>query len=502
MSDEPVRILVVDDELGMREGCRKILTAEGFEVETAADGMAGLEIFEKRRNFAAALIDMKMPRMDGVQLIEKIRQQNDDIVLLVITAYATIETAVEATKRGAYGYIPKPFTPDELLLAVRNGLERRELILRAKRLQEERERRMLEVAYERSQSKTIINCMTDGVIAVNREGQIVLQNTAASRVVAECCSVDTPAPLSALKCEELAVLLRDALHAASGPAILSKEIRFGESTYMVNTSSVREPSGETIGAVSVLRDITARKKLEEEKSMFVSMVAHEIKSPLAAIENYLNVILGGMGGDVSEKARKMLDRSLARTQALRQMVADLMGLTAIETGRFTIKRVSLDVAAVAAAVVEECKENADAKQIQLSFEKPGDIEPALADRDAIHSIVKNLVDNAIKYTPNGGHVNVRLEHNGMYVRVVVKDDGIGMTEEEKGKIFEEFYRAKNEYTAYVPGTGLGLSLVKRLVEMHQGRIIVQTAVGRGSTFSVSLPILESAAKGTNGGGAT
>ncbi len=118
-------ILVIDDELGMREGCRKILTAEGYEVETAEDGVAGIELFEKRGDVAVVLVDLKMPRMGGLEVVEKIHAKDEDAVLLVITAYATIDTAVEATKRGAYGYLPKPFTPDELLLVVRNGMERR-----------------------------------------------------------------------------------------------------------------------------------------------------------------------------------------------------------------------------------------------------------------------------------------------------------------------------------------------------------------------------------------
>ena len=151
MNDTGSRILVVDDELGIREGCKKILRSEGYEVETAGDGRAGLKLFKERENFAAAIIDLKMPQMNGIELIEKIHEHNKDVVLLVITAYATIGTAVEATKQGAYGYIPKPFTPDELLLAVRNGLEKRALSVEARRLREDREKRLLEVAFERCQ---------------------------------------------------------------------------------------------------------------------------------------------------------------------------------------------------------------------------------------------------------------------------------------------------------------------------------------------------------------
>jgi DNA-binding NtrC family response regulator len=174
------RILVVDDEPGIREGCRKILASEGFEVITAGDGKAGLEQFLDRGPFAVLLVDLQMPRMSGLELIRELRGRDPDIVPIIITAHATIDTAVEGTKQGAYSYIPKPFTADELLLSIKNGLERRTLSLEARRLREEREKRLLEVASERSKSNTIIACMTDGILVINTEGLVVLRNAAAA----------------------------------------------------------------------------------------------------------------------------------------------------------------------------------------------------------------------------------------------------------------------------------------------------------------------------------
>ncbi len=496
MTDEITRILVVDDETGMREGCRKILKAEGFEVETAEDGVAGLELFRTRGGFAAGLVDLKMPRMSGIELIEKIRELDPDIVLLVITAYATIETAVEATKRGAYGYIPKPFTPDELLLPVRQGLERRALALEAKRLREERERRMLQLASERSKSNTIINCMTDGVLVCNREGQIVLRNASAARIMPECGSLVLPAPLGALASSDLRDYLSEVLASGPDPVILSREVTLDSGAYMVNASPVVEHSGEVSGAVAVLRDITAIKKLDVAKSMFVSMVAHEIKSPLAAIEGYLSLILSGIAGSDPRRDHSMLEKSLVRARTLRVMVSELMNLMAMQTGHFAIKRAPLDIVAVVAEAVEAAKEKAAAKGIQLSSDAArrtdaaGASEPVLADKEAMLSVLNNLLDNAIKYTPSNGRVGVRVEHNGIHVKMTVWDDGIGMAPEDQARVFEEFFRVKNEFTAKVPGTGLGLSIVKRLVEMHQGRVFVESEPGKGSRFVVCLPMAQ------------
>ena len=498
-----VRILVVDDELGMREGCRKILTSEGYQVEVAEDGVAGLELFKKCGDFAVALVDLKMPRMSGIELIEHLRALDEDVVIFVITAYATIDTAVEATRRGAYGYIPKPFTPDELLLPVRNGLDRRTLSMEAKRLREERERRLLELAVERSKSSTIISCMTDGVLVINRDRQIVLRNAAATRILPDCAdaprgvsrrvpAAPLPAPMERLGCPELQALMEDALSSGPGPMIASREVVLDRCTYMVNASPVREPTGEVSGAVVVLRDITALKKLEVAKSMFISMVAHEVKSPLAAIEGQLMAVLSGVAKANADQERNMLERALLRARTLRTMVSDLLNLTAMETGNFVIKRSPLDLRKVMADVVESHRERADAKHIELVLAENGTGADGfvLADHDSIFMVLSNLVDNAIKYTPEHGHVNVRIDHEGICVRVSVRDDGIGMTAEEKDSVFDEFYRAKNRYTVHVPGTGLGLTLVKRLVDMHQGKVTVQSEPGKGSTFTISLPTAE------------
>ncbi len=489
MTDRPSRILVVDDEVGMREGCRRILAAENYEVETAEDGQAALEKFKAAGGFDVVISDLKMPRMGGMDLIEALHVIDEDALLLVITAYATIDTAVDATKRGAYGYIPKPFTPDELLLHVRNGLEKRALRIEAKALREERERRLLEVAFERSKSTTILHCMTDGVLVVNREGRIVLRNAALSRILPSCAEEPMAAPVvEAVDLPELVSLVMEVVQ-ADAPIIASKELTIGPCTYMVNAAPVLEPSGETLGAVAVLRDITALKKLEIAKSMFVSMVAHELKSPLATIESSLNIVLTGIAGEDPERDRQMMQRALLRATTLRTLVSDLLNLTAIETGNFSLKRQHADLCSIVRETVDAYTDKAAEKNVTLHLEcqDASPIDPILADPNAVRSIVTNLVDNAVKYTPEGGQVNVRVDGNGLYARVVVKDSGIGMSAAERDRIFDEFYRVKNDYTAHVPGTGLGLTLVRRLVDMHQGRIDVDSAPGKGSAFAVSLP---------------
>ena len=484
--DPKPRVLVVDDEFGIREGCRLILDMEGFEVDLAADGLAGLELFEKNRNYDIGLIDLKMPRMGGLELIEKIRARDEDMVLFVITAYAAFDTAVEATKRGAWGYIPKPFTPDELLLPIRRGLERRALALEARRLREERESRMLEIAAERGRSAAILRVMSDGVLVVNRDRELVLMNHAARRILPGADGLSLPAPLSALPgAGGLAELFAEA---AGGPGgdILSRELPLGPGVFLASLSALPEAAGGAAGVAAVLHDITALKALETAKSMFVSMVAHEVKRPLGVVEGYLQVVLAGMAGG-PEKERQLLERALIRARTLRELVSELMDLSAMETGKFNLKREPLDLSAVLGEALEVAREKAREKNIEVRDDRAADGLLVLADREAMQSVFGNLLDNAVKYTPDCGRVTLAAAVAGNYVRVSVADTGIGMTPPEQEKLFEEFYRAHNEFTARIPGTGLGLSLARRLVEMHHGSIAVTSARGAGSTFTVCIP---------------
>jgi len=165
---ETANILVVDDERGIREGCRRILVSEGFSADVAENGEEGLKL-AKAKPFDLILVDLMMPVMSGLEMMEQVRQYDPEIIMIVITGFATIETAVEAMKHGAYDYIPKPFTPDQVLAVVNRGLEKRRLSLQAQRLMEERDQKLLEVAHEESKIHTIVNSMADGILVTNKE---------------------------------------------------------------------------------------------------------------------------------------------------------------------------------------------------------------------------------------------------------------------------------------------------------------------------------------------
>ena len=176
------KILVVDDEEIIRIGCQRILQGPHFSVDLAENGRIGWERIQENP-YDMVLVDLMMPEMGGLEVLEKIQEYNDQIITIIITGFATIETAVDAMRKGAYDYLPKPFSPDELRTKIRRGLEKRWLLLEAEALRQERDRNLLELSNEKSRTMTLINCMSEGLIATNRAGQIVLMNPAAQQLL-------------------------------------------------------------------------------------------------------------------------------------------------------------------------------------------------------------------------------------------------------------------------------------------------------------------------------
>ena len=375
--EDEVRILVIDDELGLREGCRRVLRRYGYVVDVAATGREGLEKVHGSR-FAVALIDVMMPDMGGIELLQHISAHDPDIVCIIITGYATVELAVEAMKVGAYDFIAKPFSDDNLLLAVDKGVEKRRLELEARRLQ---------------------------------------------------------------RIEE------EALQLAREKALLEE--------------------------------------LDRVKSAFMRKVAHELRAPIAAIDSLMNAILDGYGSP--EKQRLMQQRAAGRARELLVLVDDLLNLSRLKDVKIEPRRQRVCLKAALDEVLELHAAEVVQKGLALDVDCH-DCPPVLADPAHIQQLWSNLISNAIKYTPDGGRVTVRLFPDSGGIVGSVKDTGIGIAREDQSHLFEEFYRT-DQAKAFTPqGTGLGLSIVKQVVEECGGDIQVASELGQGSEFTFRLPV--------------
>jgi len=490
---DQINILVIDDEQIMREGCTRILSKDGWAVICAENGTKGLEeIKAQSKKIDVILLDLMMPGMSGMEVLDHVRTIDPNLLVIVITGYATVESAVEAMKKGAYDFVPKPFTPDQLRIIVRRALEKRTLQKEAEFLREEREKSLRDIATEKSKVKTIINCMGDGVLVCDRDGCIVLSNPAASRMLKISESSLLGNFLSQCNLHsELAKTIEESLTTKDvSYTSVSQELGIGElgdSFLRAHTAPVKNDLGETMGSVTVLQDISHLKELDKMKSEFIAMVTHELRAPIAAVEQQLTVILNKMAGEVTQKQEQLLSRAKERTKGLLDLIKDLLDLSKIEAGKMVQYKEPLNLQEVIQRVVDLMKAASENKKIDLQFSPPPHISLIHADRNSMEGIFTNLISNAIKYTPEGGKVWIDLGDEGGFVKASVSDTGIGIKKEDLSRIFDKFYRVKSSDTRQIVGTGLGLSIVKSIVDAHLGSISVESEEGGGTTFTILLP---------------
>ncbi len=484
------RILIVDDELGIREGCKRALVGEGYDAEYAEDGTSGYKKM-KEGSYDLILVDLMMPGVGGLDFIQMAHKLDPEIILVVITGFATIETAVEATKRGAYDYLPKPFTPEALAAVVKRGLEKRDLRLEALTLLAEREQQLLELSNEQSRIRTIISCMADGVLVCNMEDQLVLWNASAVKMLKmKNTDVSGESLDHYIKNASIRTILREVMCSEDKNfSMISKEIPVADqgTCLMANMALVKDEKEDVLGTVTVLRDITELKEVEKIKSQFVSMVAHELRAPLAAVEGWLEVVLSGEGGGDAKQKEQWLKRAKERAHSLLTLVNDLLVINRIEAGKIAQKMESIQLSKVVPAIIEFLEPEARRRNISIEFNFPETLAPVRADVKDIEKLFTNLISNAIKYNVEGGSISVEALEDESYVCIRVTDTGIGISAEDVSHVFDDFYRADDEQTKNITGTGLGLTIAKKIVDSHFGRIEVKSEKGKGSSFITYLP---------------
>lgn len=483
-------ILIVDDEKGLRIGAQRLLEDEDYTVVTADCGEAGIKTGTSEE-FDVAVIDLKMPDVDGLDVLREIKAVHPHTVCYITTAFASYETAIQATRLGAFGYIPKPFTPDEFIYQVELGVKQRQLILDSQRLKKEREEKLLELASEKSRLNTIIKSISDGVLVVNKLGEVVYFNYSALRFLNITEIKIGDAILDKLP-EEIATLAKKII---DSDKILLKTFTTQldilpnhELVVEAACTPVPNPDGSLAGVVIVMSNITEFKKIELIKSQFVSMVAHELKTPLAAVQGFINIILDDKMNLEREKQKEYLDRSKVRLKGLTDLVNDLLDISRMElkTKLREIEDVSLEE--VIMNTLQFLEFEIKKREIKVVTEFDTKVKMIQADLNEVTRLFTNLVSNAIKYNKQKGSLFISVNESNNYTIIKVEDTGIGMKPEESAKLFNEFYRIKNEKTRGISGTGLGLSIVKKIVESYYGKIEVASEYGVGTTFTIKLPI--------------
>ncbi len=480
------QIMVIDDEKRIRDVCYSMLTQEGFHVDRAENGEAGLEML-KVGHYDIVLLDLMMPGLSGLEVLPQVRNISPETVIIVITGYATIEHSIDAMKNGAFDFIPKPFSPQDLRMVVAKALRFMQTLQ--------------DIATEKSRMRTIFDHLADGVLTTDNTKKAALVNPAfltmnhysgweaVGRPVADIIEhekvlemIDRCLEMS--EKENAEITDEVVCIPKKGSADCGDE---EEKIIGVRCVPFRGRMGRNMGAVTVMQDITAIKKMDQLKSDFVSMVAHEIKSPMNSILMQLKIIMDGLAGDVSEKQTEILSRASSKINSLIDLSTELLDLAKIESGLINQEKERLDIADLLAEQVKLHKDKASSQGIVLIQDVDADLPPVTGNRINIDEVISNLIENAIRYSPQGGDIIVSADCKNDYLRIHVKDSGIGISKEDQDRIFDRFYRVKNEKTRYITGTGLGLAIVKSIVEAHNGMIHVESESGKGSRFTISLP---------------
>lgn len=489
---DPVTVLVVDDEQGIRDGSERIISRMGCNALTAKNGEIGLDVIG-RTDVAIVLLDLKMPGIDGMEVLRRIQAMQRDILVIVITGFATIETAIEAMKRGAYDFVPKPFEPDQLRIVINRAREKIWLKQEAMKLENERRRTLTDLGMEKSRILTIIDSLPNGIVVTNSNGQVVLMNPAFGRQLDLGADAATGQQISEYIADE--GLCRLIVDISSGchvdfDDIPTYEFSVGDDRFlMARGKPVLGERKECLGAVVTITDITNMKVLDRLKSEFVAKVSHELRSPLSTIHEQLALVLNDLMGQLSESDEHLLARAKEKTQGLISTIGDLLDLSRIESGTTGQEPKPVQLETLLSNIVDFLGTRARTKDQTLSLDRPVDPLPTIkADPLALESIFGNLITNAINYTQNGGKITVKADMAGINLRVQVIDNGFGIEGRFLDKIFNRFFRVKNDRTRYITGTGLGLPIVKGLVEALSGRISVESELDVGTTFTVLLPV--------------
>jgi two-component system sensor histidine kinase/response regulator len=364
--EDKSKILIIDDEEVVLDSCTQILKSGDYHIKTAQNGETGIKVVQELKP-DLVYVDLKMPGVSGFEVLEKINEIDPTIVSIVITGYATVSSAVEAMKKGADDFLPKPFTPDELRLITQRGLEKRRL---------------------------------------------------------------------------------------------------------------------------VLETIALRKEKEMLRDHFAAIVSHELKSPLGAVQQNLFLLEDELSSELTEDQKNRFEHIKTRLSDLMKLIHTWLRVISaedIEKIRDEFKPTSITT--VISKAIESVQPHAMRKDIEIVTSVDKTLEPVNGDEGTLIEAVVNVLGNAIKFSRLGSEIEVTVKGQEDSILISVTDTGVGISKEDLPLIFNDFYMGKSGHVAEA-GSGLGLALTRRIVEAHNGSILVESELGEGSTFTICLPTIE------------
>jgi len=344
-----------------------------------------------------------------------------------------------------------------------------------------------ETIYEKNKLETILRYMTDGTVAVDADGKIIHANESARRILSM-----TDEDVSRKRYDDIILRFTDNLTLDSllddlGNGKTTGLFSYGGATYDVSFGIFKDSSERDSGVIIIFRDVTESRKVQDMQVDFVANVSHELKTPLTSIKGYAETLLEG-GIDDPDMAQEALGIINSEVDRMKRIVNDLLQLSRLDTKRQRWNMHQTDVIALVRMAAKKQGVTAGSKRQQLNFLARDKSFTLTIDRDRIEQVVTNIISNAVKYTREGGRIDVEVVRDENWLYIVILDNGIGISELELSRIFERFYTGNKARSGDMSGTGLGLSISKQIVEEHGGHIDIQSELGNGSRVVISLPI--------------
>jgi len=381
-----------------------------------------------------------------------------------------------------HGEEPRTFLVNGGIQAQRVGLALENIFRRQQQLAEQ-------IAGRESGTQTILDVMQDGLLVVDSRRRVALSNPAFEKMF-ELRDGSVGAPLlEVVRHATLDRLIADTLRSGQPMRTelsLTNSPAGGERHLEVSAVPIKAAADGTTGAVVLFHDITELKRLDQVRSDFVANVSHELRTPLSILRGYIETLL-----DNPETSREELSRVLSvmerHSKRLGLLVDDLLSLTQLESANTELELNQVRVKELFNNLIHDWKEKFAAKNLKLVVDLPPDLQTIRADETRVQEVLYNLLENAVKYSREGGEIRLQAARRGSEIVLNVSDDGIGISRDQLPRIFERFYRADKARSREHGGTGLGLAIAKHIAQLHGGRIEAESELGRGTTIRVFLP---------------
>ncbi|MGD1996206.1 MAG: ATP-binding protein [Anaerolineae bacterium] len=521
-----VRILVVDDSQPMRQFVvRALLDRGGFLPLEAADGAEAMEIIMANPP-DLILLDLEMPRLSGLQVLDTLDAHEVDAPVILITSHGSEAIAVEVFRKGVRDYLIKPFTAKQMYSAIDRALteirlrrEKDALTQRLTAANQQLRRRVqeLDTLYRVGKSVTsllsrekLLERILDAAFFVigAEEATLMLVDEESCRLRSVLHRQRVPGEVQCLASRSAEELASDAIRkkdVTSSGAMLYAPLTVGDEVIgalgVSNRVSAKPFSEHDRRLLLSLADYAAIalenarlyenvRRANQAKSEFVSLVAHELGTPMTSIRGYADLLEKKKVGSLTAQQARFVRAISYNAEQMRILVSDLQDISRIETGQLRLELEAVHVADALQNALLTTRAQIEARSQQLTVDVPEHLPPTHADPARLAQVLINLLTNASKYTPEGGSLRVQARLADGYVHCSVSDTGIGISPEDQAQLFTKFFRSTDPTVREMGGTGLGLCIAKNLVELQGGKLDVESTLGKGSSFTFTVPVAD------------